>query len=140
MIVSLQLDGKAFSTTTGTRGIRVVEVEPFTIQTSGELQGGIAQVQETAQVRHHFHSIIFKNLVVRPRLIVEVHLVSQTRTTTTRHGHPNKVIFAEIILFFNFSDSLLSTIGYKKQICILCYLILNCNYDNYSYLRKVVSR
>ncbi len=64
-------DRKAFATGTGTGRIGVVEVETLPFQATRELQGGIEQVKDTAQIRHNLDPVILKNLVIGLQLMIE---------------------------------------------------------------------
>lgn len=106
----LGLDRKAFATTTSARSVRVVKSKTFAIQATGKFQRGVEQVEETFQVGDNFHVIIFKNLVIRLRFIVEVDLVRQSGATAGNDAYPEEIVVSDIARLPNISNFLLGAV------------------------------
>jgi hypothetical protein len=104
---------KALSASTGSGGIGIIEVESLPFQTAGELQGRIAQVQETFEVGNYLFPIVFEYLIIRPGLIIELHIVAQTRATATGDGYPYKIVCTVTLFGPNFLDLIFGGVRYK---------------------------
>lgn len=101
---------------TGSGGVWVVEGKTLAVESAGEFEGGIEQVQETFQVGDDLHAIVFKNLVVWFRLVVEVQLVRQTGAATRGDAHPNEVVVAQVSGSADFRDFFFGAVCYENHI------------------------
>src|SRR5690606_15438882 len=85
------LHRKALTTATGPARIGIAKVESLSVQAIREVEHSIDEVKKTLQVCYQLHSIILKNLVHRPWLIIEVQLVTKARTSPTHYAHAQEI-------------------------------------------------
>ena len=111
----IPLHGKALPTAASTGCIGIVERKSLAFKTAGKLQCGVEQVQKTLEVGDHFDAVVFKNLIVGLRFIVEIHLVRQARTASARDAHPNEIVIANVFFGLDFLNFGLGGVSYKKH-------------------------
>ena len=70
-------------------------METLTIQPVRKFKHRIAEVQEAFQVGNEFNTIIFKQLVVRLRLIIKVQFVRQAGTSAAYNPHTKEIRFIQ---------------------------------------------
>ncbi len=87
-----ELYRETFPAAAGARRIWIVEIKTFTIQPAGKFERSVAQIQETLQIGDNFHAIVFKDLVIRARFIIKVHLIRQPGAASAGHGYPHEKI------------------------------------------------
>ena len=79
---------KTFATATTTAGIRIVEIKPFAVQPITKLQFSIDEVQKAFQISYDLYAFVFKNLIHRFLLIVEIHFVAKSATAAAYNAYP----------------------------------------------------
>ena len=72
-----RLHGETLPASAGTAGIGVAEIKSFAVESVGEVEGGIDEVQETFKIGYQFHAVIFKCLVHGFGFVVKVQFVTE---------------------------------------------------------------
>ena len=90
------LNGETFSTPTGTRSVRVVEGEPFTVQSAAEFERGVEQVEKALEVGHDFYAVILEYLVIGFRLIVKIQFIRQSGAAAAGDTDPNEKVVGQM--------------------------------------------
>lgn len=127
------LYGKTFAATAAAAGVGITEMKSFSVQAVGEFEGGIAEIKKAFQIGDQFHTIIFKNLIFRVRLIIKVHFVAETGTATAYYGYPEKIICPKLAFLhqvFHLAFCLIADVNHN--ISVLRFLRISVLPDRFS--------
>ncbi len=99
-------DCETVAATATAAGIGVRKMEPFAVQAIGEIEGGIAEVQETLQIGDDADVVVVEDLILGLEFIVEIELVGKAGTSATHYTDAQKIFVSQFGTFLQFQDFL----------------------------------
>ena len=82
---------EAFSAAACATRIRIAEEETLPVQSIGEIECGVNEIEKALEIGDHFHAVVLKNLVHGLLLIIEVEFITQPGAAASNHAYAQEI-------------------------------------------------